>query len=105
MKNTLLLAAVFLLLASTTTVRAGNEDWKIHSNWCANVDNGSSHRVYLSSCYHGTKDQYDSVLDCQRDAARNNGDGGAAVAAVEAAGRPAVNAFMADKHPASCDKP
>jgi hypothetical protein len=85
-------------------VQAGNEDWKIHSNWCANVDDGSSHRVYLASCQNGQHDQYDSVLACQRDAGKNNGDGGRAVGAIVTAGRPAVNAFMADKHPPECDR-
>src|SRR5438045_1955731 len=58
-------------------------DWKNHANWCANIDDGSSHKVYLSVCHHGIHDQYDSVLECQRDAGRNNGDGGRAVNQVE----------------------
>lgn len=88
---------------SVALEQSNNEDWKIHSNWCANVDNGSSHRVYLQYCHRGEHDQYDSVLACQRDAGQNNGDGGSAVRAVENAGRPAVNAYMADKHPPECD--
>src|SRR5438876_1030454 len=71
-------------------------DWKKHANWCANIDDGSSHKVYLSFCHHGKHDQYDSVLECQRDAGKNNGDGGRAVRAIQDAGRSAVNEFMKD---------
>jgi hypothetical protein len=75
-------------------------DWQIHSNWCANVDNGSSHKVYMSTC--ACSDQYDSVLACQRDAGQNNGDGGAAVRAIENAGRQNVNSYMENNKPAQC---
>ena len=49
----------------------------------------------MNACVH--QDQFDSVLACQRDA-KNGG----AVQAVNAAGRPAVNAYMADKTPSQC---
>ena len=75
-------------------------DWQKHANWCANIDNGSSHRVYLNTCK--VADQYDSVLACQRDAGKNSGDGGASVRAVQGAGRPAINAYMTNNKPNSC---
>jgi hypothetical protein len=71
--------------------------WQIHSTWCAS-DNGSSGRAYSNVCEQGS-DQFDSVLACQRDA-HNDG----AVAAVSAAGRQAVNDYMADKKGATCKK-
>src|SRR5260370_33107581 len=75
-------------------------DWQIHANWCANVDDGSSHRVYMSTRHNS--DQYDSVLACQRDAAQNNGDGGRAVAAVETARRQQVKDYMEHNKPQEC---
>jgi hypothetical protein len=97
MRNPKLLLLTIPLFCATALAQ---EDWKIHSNWCANVDNGSSHKVYLSTC--ASADQYDSVLACQRDAARGNGDGGKAVRAIEEAGREAVNRYMEDNKPKSC---
>jgi len=91
-------------LSLTSNAVPQQPDWQIHSNWCANVDDGSSHKVYLATCDNGSHDQYDSVLACLHDAAKNNGDGGAAVRAIQGAGRPAVNAYMADKSPVSCKK-
>ncbi len=76
------------------------QDWQIHSNWCANLDRGSSHQVYLDTCKRA--DQYDSVLACQNDALRGNGDGGRAVRQVSDAGRAAVNAFMENRKPSQC---
>jgi hypothetical protein len=92
----------FLLVASAVTVAVGQSapDWQIHANWCANIDNGSSHSVYLATCRNS--DQYDSVLACQRDAAKNNSDGGAAIRAIEAAGRQQVNIFMQNNKPLQC---
>jgi hypothetical protein len=94
------LAVLILPLLCAATAIGQQPDWQIHSNWCANVDNGSSHRVYLGTCHNS--DQYDSVLACQRDAAQNNGDGGAAVRAVEAAGRDNINAYMEQNKPKEC---
>jgi len=94
------LALFVLPLFHAGVIGEQQPDWQIHSNWCANVDNGSSHRVYLNTC--GSSDQYDSVLACQRDAGLNNGDGGAAVRAVENAGRDAVNAYMENNKPRQC---
>jgi hypothetical protein len=93
------LGAVLVPLLFATAV-GQQPDWQIHSNWCANVDNGSSHQVYMSTCR--TSDQYDSVLACQRDAGKNNGDGGAAVRAVEQAGRQQVNQYMESNKPKQC---
>ena len=76
------------------------DEWKIHANWCANVDHGSSHNAYMNACT--TADQYTAVLACQRDAAKNNGDGGRAVRAVTDAGPTAVNAYMNTVKPAAC---
>jgi len=94
----LILTAFYLLCAGA--IAQQQPDWQIHSNWCANVDNGSSHRVYMSTC--GCSDQYDSVLACQRDAGQNNKDGGAAVKAIEDAGRQNVNYYMENNKPAQC---
>ncbi len=94
--------AHFIVLTSNAVPQ--QPDWQVNANWCANVDNGSSHRAYLATCNNGQSDQYDSVLACQRDAAKNNGDGGAAVRSIEDAGRPAVNAYMEDKCPVSCKR-
>jgi hypothetical protein len=81
---------------------AQQPDWQIHANWCANVDHGSSHGVYLRACHHGEHDQYYSVLECQKDAAKNNDDGGAAVKAITDAGPAKVNDYMKDKCPEDC---
>jgi hypothetical protein len=94
------LGAALLPLLFVAAVGQQQPDWQIHSNWCANVDNGSSHRVYMNTCQ--SADQYDSVLACQRDAANNNGDGGAAVKAVEQAGRQQVNQYMENNKPKQC---
>jgi hypothetical protein len=77
--------------------------WKIHSDWCANKDRGTSYRAYMNICT--AADQFDSVLACQNDALRGNGDGGRAVRAVSDAGRAAVNAFMESKKPSQCLSP
>jgi hypothetical protein len=95
--NTVSLILFPLVFASAI---AQQPDWQIHSNWCANVDDGSSHNVYMATCR--CSDQYDSVLACQRDAGNNNGDGGGAVRAVEGAGRQRVNNFMENNKPAQC---
>jgi hypothetical protein len=94
------LGVVFVTLLFAVAVGQQQPDWQIHSNWCANVDNGSSHRVYMSTCQ--SADQYDSVLACQRDAGNNNGDGGRAVSAIEQAGRQQVNQFMENNKPKQC---
>jgi hypothetical protein len=96
--NKLGLLIVPMLLVIPVTPQ--QPDWQVHANWCANVDNGSSHRVYLNTCH--SSDQYDSVLACQRDAGRNNGDGGKAVAAIETAGRQQVNQYMENNKPREC---
>jgi len=94
------LALFVLPLSHAAVIGQQPPDWQIHANWCANVDNGSSHRVYMNTC--ASSDQYDSVLACQRDAGANNGDGGAAVRAVEGAGREAVNSYMENNKPRQC---
>jgi hypothetical protein len=91
---------ILVLCTASVAIGQGTPAWQAHANWCANVDNGSSHNVYMATCRNS--DQYDSVLACQRDAGRNNGDGGAAVRAVEAAGRQQINAFMQNNKPAQC---
>ena len=97
-----LLPVLFLgcLCGAPIAAYADAPDWQIHSNWCANVDNGSSHQAYLAACR--TQNQYDLVLACQRDAAKNNGNGMNAINAVTAAGRQAVNSYMANNKPLSC---
>jgi hypothetical protein len=95
---------VFLLgiVGCSSLAVADQPEWQIHANWCANVDkpNGSSHVAYMSTCR--TSDQYDSVMACQRDAKKGNGKGDSILKLIEDAGRPAVNAYMANNKPKEC---
>ena len=72
------------------------DDWKIHANWCANVDQGSSHDVYIAKCRSGV-DQYTAVAACQADAGNAHW--------LEGGTREQVNAFMANKTPSDCTPP
>jgi hypothetical protein len=67
--------------------RAQQPDWQKHASWCK-TDGGSSGGKYHGALSQG-RDQYDAVIVCQQD----SGNGGA-VAAVQSAGREAVNSFM-----------
>jgi len=84
--------AVLVALLATPTVSHAEPDWQIHGRWCT-TDRGSSGANYFNVCQHS--DQYDSVMACQS-------HNGGAQAAVAAAGRAAVNAFMEGIKPASC---
>ena len=68
-------------------------DWQKHANWCIH-DPKNSGADYFNSCVQGL-DQFDSVLNCQRHSS-------GAQAAIRAAGRDAVNQWMASRQPAQC---
>jgi hypothetical protein len=84
------IASLAGLLAGATA--AQQPDWQIHSIWCTN-DGGSSGIQYRRSCTQ--KDQFNSILDCQK---HNPG----AQAAIRAAGPAAVNSFMESRKPGTC---
>jgi hypothetical protein len=69
-------------------------EWQVHALWCT-TDDGSSGRLYRRTCH--TQDQFDSVIACQRHSRNDR-----AVQLIIAAGRPTVNAFMADQKPRKC---
>lgn len=69
-------------------------EWQIDAMWCLN-DQGSSGTAYRTTCNYG--DQFGAVLACERG---NN----KATAAIEAAGRTAVNDYMAPVQPGHCHK-
>ena len=78
------LVVAIVLLGLVAGARA---QWRIHADWCAFQDHGSSHHAWHRSCQKA--DQFDSVLACQRDSGTSSG-----INEVTAAGRPAVNAYM-----------
>ncbi len=69
-------------------------EWQIDVTFCLN-DQGSSGRAYQTTCDYG--DQFGAVLACQRGNAK-------ATAAIEAAGRTAVNDYLAPVQPSHCHK-
>jgi hypothetical protein len=83
-----------VLTAVIPATLAAEPDWQIHGKWCT-TDKGSSGTRYLQTCPN--HDQFDSVIACQQDA-RNGG----AVQAIRDAGRDAVNAFMSNYKPMTC---
>jgi hypothetical protein len=89
-----------LLLPIIVVMPGFAQEWHIHAQWCANPANGSSYAAYINSCK--TNDQYAAVLACQQDAAKNNHDGGHAVAVVTAAPRDQMDAFMESRKGAGC---
>ena len=86
---------ISILLGLCVTPVVYGQEWQIHARWCLS-DGGSSGNAYRTTCTHS--DQYDAVIACQR----HNGE---ATATLQAAGRPAVNSFMAPLQPNSCRKP
>lgn len=69
-------------------------EWQIDATWCLN-DQGSSGRAYQTTCNYG--DQFGAVLACERGNEK-------ATAAIAAAGRTAVNDYMAPVQPGHCHK-
>lgn len=74
-----------------------SDDWKIHANWCANVDKGSSHDKYIDRCRQRGVDQFTAVSACQQDAGNDHW--------LEGGSRELVNSYMADKIPSDCTPP
>ena len=80
-------------LCFVTSLNAQQPEWQIHASWCVG-DPGSSGRNYRAACTSGA-DQFDSVMNCQ---SHNR----SAQAAINAAGRTAVNAYMVSRAPSAC---
>jgi hypothetical protein len=98
----LVLMAAALVASSLSFAQDSNDinswpDWQKHAYWCAILDNGSSHKVYMSFCSSPGHDQFDAVVACQQD----SGNGGA-ILAVQTAGRDAVNQFMQNHRNPAC---
>jgi hypothetical protein len=80
---------------SAPPIISSQPEWQIDALWCLG-DKGSQGIAYQTTCNYG--DQFGAVLACLRGNAK-------ATAAIQAAGRTAVNNYLASSQPAHCHKP